>query len=253
MVERMKIHSPERIDGVATAVFREAKNGPAYIRRVSRAAGVPVRVISQKEEAELGARSAAAVSELDRAQVVVWDIGGGSMQISVWNADQKRYEQSLSDVAATVMRKKVLSEIVGAVPGQEKESPNPLGEKNAQKAIEMAESLSRKSVPDSFVNRARRKKWIGIGALHSRGLCELIYGNRSTGCAFDRARLERAVLERSSLTDEQLVSEGFVGSSEFARGAVTNGALVAGYMRAMGVNQVQTLNVSLVEGLLVRE
>ena len=83
--------------GVATAVFRRAANGEAFLERVNNVLKLRVRVASQRLEGELGHLSAS--SSLPRspsckgllcdaegnaplAPLVAWDSGGGSFQAS---------------------------------------------------------------------------------------------------------------------------------------------------------------------------
>lgn len=101
---------------IATEVFRKAKNGEEYLERV-RAMGIPVRMLSQKTEAELGFHSVVAMTEMmfntytappaigspptcatdadmdvavstrlqveiDESEACVWDSGGASFQIT---------------------------------------------------------------------------------------------------------------------------------------------------------------------------
>lgn len=69
--------------GIATEVFRKAKNGSKYLEKVV-AAGVPVVMVAQEIEAELGFRSVVAVSR-DTTDTIVWDSGGASFQITSLN------------------------------------------------------------------------------------------------------------------------------------------------------------------------
>lgn len=106
----------ELLPGCATAVFRNALNGPSFLRELEAATGVTLQVVSQEEEARLGFQTALAAVEtqaasqadsevvtvpsdhVDRAvnqhsamavelpatedgHLVVWDSGGGSFQI----------------------------------------------------------------------------------------------------------------------------------------------------------------------------
>src|SRR5215210_2282985 len=72
----------ERVQAVATAAIREAANGAALCAVVERAAGLPVRVLSDADEARLafaGATSALAAPPAGTVGVV--DVGGGSSEL----------------------------------------------------------------------------------------------------------------------------------------------------------------------------
>ena len=69
-----------RLDVVATAAVREAKNGAEFVERARRE-GIPLRVISPEVEAELAHLSAAYNFRDLGPTLVVADIGGGSMEL----------------------------------------------------------------------------------------------------------------------------------------------------------------------------
>lgn len=72
----------EEFSGVATAVYRKAKNGLQLIQKYNELFGIPVQIISQEEEGSLGFLAATHEMNLEANKAIVWDIGGGSSQIS---------------------------------------------------------------------------------------------------------------------------------------------------------------------------
>lgn len=71
-----------RIVGVATAVFRRAENGPDFLDSLTQFPGVSVRVVTQDLEGRLGFLSALASRRAPAAQLIAWDSGAGSFQLS---------------------------------------------------------------------------------------------------------------------------------------------------------------------------
>lgn len=69
----------KRLDVVATAAVRDARNGDDFLAR-ARAAGVEPRVISGEEEARLAALGV--ISAIPGARGVVADLGGGSLELT---------------------------------------------------------------------------------------------------------------------------------------------------------------------------
>lgn len=65
---------------VATSAVRDAPNGPEFVRRVERATGVLLRILSGAEEARYAYLGVASAWELDHD--IVFDLGGGSMQLA---------------------------------------------------------------------------------------------------------------------------------------------------------------------------
>jgi exopolyphosphatase/guanosine-5'-triphosphate,3'-diphosphate pyrophosphatase len=69
-----------RIAAVATAAIREAENGALFIDRVRRELGIRVEIIDGEREAYLGC--VGALRGLDFENGLVFDLGGGSMQVT---------------------------------------------------------------------------------------------------------------------------------------------------------------------------
>ena len=93
-VQLARRHRADRILCAATAAVREARNGGDFLAAARRATGISPRVIPAAEEGRLiylGIRSALQLPEKPSALV---DIGGGSMQLVV--ADAERRLQTLS-------------------------------------------------------------------------------------------------------------------------------------------------------------
>jgi exopolyphosphatase/guanosine-5'-triphosphate,3'-diphosphate pyrophosphatase len=61
---------------VATAAVREAQDGMAFVARMTETHGIPIRVLSGEEEAQLAALGVHA--SIHNAHGVVGDLGGGS-------------------------------------------------------------------------------------------------------------------------------------------------------------------------------
>lgn len=69
----------DQIDAVATSAVRDAPDGGAFVARARRATGLPLRVLSQREEAWYG--YVAAVNQTSLRDGIVLDIGGGSLEL----------------------------------------------------------------------------------------------------------------------------------------------------------------------------
>ena len=69
-----------RIVAVATAAMRDARNGQLFMDRIRRELGIRVDIIDGREEARYG--FAGAVRGLPVSSGLLFDLGGGSMQVS---------------------------------------------------------------------------------------------------------------------------------------------------------------------------
>ena len=67
---------------VATEACRQAENGPAFLHRVREATGLSIDIISPREEAELALESCAPLLTGGGRRALVFDIGGGSTELS---------------------------------------------------------------------------------------------------------------------------------------------------------------------------
>ncbi len=71
----------DAIRAIATSAVREAKNGAAFCARVHEELGLPIEVISAREEGRLAFMSVARAFDVDQREVAIADIGGGSTEI----------------------------------------------------------------------------------------------------------------------------------------------------------------------------
>ena len=71
----------DSIDAVATSAVRKATNGADFVRAIKSRIGLDVEVISGEEEAELAALSAFHNFDLEGVRHLIFDIGGGSLEL----------------------------------------------------------------------------------------------------------------------------------------------------------------------------
>src|SRR5262249_15033832 len=81
-----------RIVAVATAAMRDASNGLLFARRVQRELGIRITIIGGVVEARLGFNGA--VRGLAVSNGLLFDVGGGSMQVTRFA--QRRLRQAVS-------------------------------------------------------------------------------------------------------------------------------------------------------------
>ncbi len=99
----------EVVETVATSAIRRAKNGQAFIETIRNDCGLDIRVISGEEEAELALESALHQFALEAGRNIVFDIGGGSVEI-VCAAGQHVEETASLELGAVVMTERFLSD-----------------------------------------------------------------------------------------------------------------------------------------------
>ncbi|MCI0752965.1 Ppx/GppA phosphatase family protein [Teichococcus vastitatis] len=71
-----------QVFAVATEACRQAVNGPAFVAEARAVTGLPIRIISAREEAELAMESCAPLLRRQDRRALLFDIGGGSTEIA---------------------------------------------------------------------------------------------------------------------------------------------------------------------------
>jgi exopolyphosphatase/guanosine-5'-triphosphate,3'-diphosphate pyrophosphatase len=84
-----------RMRAVATSAVREARNGAAFVRRLRRETGLPVKVISGPEEARLIFRAACHGLGLEGGPHLLVDVGGGSVELVLVHQGRPLWLRSL--------------------------------------------------------------------------------------------------------------------------------------------------------------
>ena len=230
--------TPKRYVAVATSAFRKATNGEAYAKRIERILGITFKIIDQKTEAILGHLGAMQVATDNSKDLLVWDIGGGSMQMTYLTKDQnyKVYEGKLASVSFKNM---VISGIKGKS-YRTHPTPNPLGKHTARKALNLAQYYAKIHVPNDVKDAIKRSKVIGIGSLHYFSILKNVAPEK------DHYELSQVLKHYNT---QKLLSDSEVGG-EYANTDVTNLALVSGFMKELGIKSVYVHKVNMAHGIL---
>ena len=144
----------DEVAGVATAVFRESQNGADFIKKIQSDLGINLQVISQEKEGEIGFLTAVAASGKNASEVIAWDSGGGSFQLSAESAKGLQVYQGRWGAS------KVVAAMIEQVQGLDfmaTQTPNPvkIEEVNALRTI-IQNSLS--PLPEGLQEKLNDKK-----------------------------------------------------------------------------------------------
>ncbi|MEO5617226.1 MAG: Ppx/GppA phosphatase family protein [Candidatus Eisenbacteria bacterium] len=93
-VQLARRHQTDRILCTATAAVREARNGGEFLQAARAASGVTPRVIPAEEEGRLIYLAIKGALQIGTRPALIVDIGGGSMQLVVGDADRLRLATS---------------------------------------------------------------------------------------------------------------------------------------------------------------
>lgn len=88
-------HDVEEMIGLATSALREATNGAEVLAGLEEVAGVPLRVLSGTQEAELTFLAARRWHGYAAGRLLVLDIGGGSLEIAAGIDERPDFAMSL--------------------------------------------------------------------------------------------------------------------------------------------------------------
>lgn len=223
--------------GVATAAFRRAENAETFVQKVFRETGIRVRIISQREEALLGYQAAVARADMAKKNILVWDIGGASMQMTALSP-ARRFLIYKGTLASVTFRDHILGEI------QERDlysarSPNPMTRADVDQAVQYAKEMARQ-VPDDI--RALLRNGIpvvGIGGVHFFS----IRGQVGASDSYTVDQVRNALANRFAMTDAQI-------GGDHANTEISNLALVLGYMEELRIRSVRVVNIDLTDGIL---
>ncbi len=115
--------------GVATEVFRRAKNGLLYLDKV-REMGIKISLISQEMEGEIGFNSVCIVGKISPRDAVVWDSGGASFQITSLD-EHSKLRSYMGALGTSVSTGILLKEVRGDSKVDVRPAVNPVNEKEA--------------------------------------------------------------------------------------------------------------------------
>ncbi|TDJ09432.1 MAG: hypothetical protein E2O68_00395 [Deltaproteobacteria bacterium] len=234
---------PRDYVGVATSALRQASNGGAYVAEIFNRLGIKIHIINQKKEAEIGYFGALAQGmagyRLD--DIVVWDIGGGSMQISSMSPSRTLtvYEGHL----ASIPFKNWLIKNVKHHDPSKVFTPNPLTKKQMMKGVAYTHRLAKEEVPYLLRRKARMKRSliIGIGAIHNYSVLKQFKKGTKE---YNARALEQVISALAGKTDAQI-------GGEYAATDYSNLGLVLGFMQGLGIKKIQVRNVDMTDGVLI--
>ncbi len=229
----------EAFSGVATESFRQSGNTSEFLGEIKEKTGIPIKLIDQDQEAILGYLAASSFFPGSSRNLIVWDIGGGSMQM-ILRTENKEFTIYRGKTASVSFKEKILMQILQRKPGKHS-SPNPIGKENLKTAIEMA-AVAAGDVPQN-INKVMREPdavIVGIGGVHNESIKKQITSN----ARYTQEELINALNARIELKDQDI-------GGPYADTEISNMILVLGFMEKLGIKEVIPVNVNLADGVLI--
>lgn len=231
-----KKHKVTQTYGVATEAFRMSANGREVIEEMKKSFNFSLEVISQEEEARLGFLSASSkFPEIRNNPSVVWDIGGGSMQMVMNSKSGMHYY--FGKLASVSFKNLVLEKIKKQ---KNDLSPNPLSSTQVSKALKLSYKNAQRELLEFKKLVPSDISVIGVGGVFQHSLLKQM-GLKDQ---FSKSQLDLTIKTRTGFKDSDF-------KSEYATTELTNLILVKGFMDFMNFKTIRVGKVNLTEGLVL--
>jgi exopolyphosphatase/guanosine-5'-triphosphate,3'-diphosphate pyrophosphatase len=239
LMKKSLVYHPEKVFGVATQAFRQAKNGAKVLENWHHRYGWPFKIIDQRKEAMLAYELVVLKLDVpDEKKLMVWDIGGGSQQVVTMNKN-KTLNIFKSKLAAVTFKNKVI-ELLQRPSGTL--SPNPMKLPEIGQSLELARNIIRSELnPDVLNNIKSSEIVIGLGGVHGASIKNQL--GLQDGERITLEGIERAIMERIGLSDDQI-------GGDYASTDLTNLILIKGLMLEYDLKSYTPISTSLTESLL---
>lgn len=149
--------------GLATEAYRKAPNGQKLVDKYFSELNISVKIISQQEEGKMGFLALIAETNLDPSQVISWDIGGGSFQVTYFD-DEKNIQVYMAPFGRITTKNAIIKFVKEEDPAKS-ESPNPMSILEWENSLKYLDEVL-PEVPDSLILKLKLAgvQLIGISA-----------------------------------------------------------------------------------------
>lgn len=240
VVNVAKSYQAESIVAIATESLRAASNGNAFANLIECETHIKVHILDQRMEGLLAFHAILSKLDVSPYELVMWDIGGGSMQFVTQSKDGS-YLVEHNKEGVGFFKDHIIKHVQNRNVSEYK-SPNPMSKRDIESGKSYARQLSNKmgkDFKDKFNNP--NTKIIGVGSVFGYGISGMM-GNKKIVTLAD---LSEVVANLEGKTDADL------GGGDFACVEGTNCILVLGYMEELKMPKLQIVNVNIADGLLI--
>ncbi len=230
----------QRVRAVATSAVREARNGGDFVQRVREQLGLDLHVISAEEEARLIYLAVRHAVDLGEADNLIADIGGGSLEIIVGNADRPEVVVSVKLGASRLGELFLRAD--PPTPGELKALRNHIESSLAPLAARIGPRRFAR-----FIATSGTIQNVATICAYRRGTQEI---EPVTQLCIDRGEVKSLLADLSDLTREQRTR--IPGVDERRVDAILPATmLLHAIMRTFGVDTVQHCDMALREGVIL--
>lgn len=232
-----KEYHAEKVIAVATEAFRAAGNADEYINNIYKETGIQVYVIDQDLEGQLAFQAARSHLKVPSSELLVWDIGGGSLQLTSLDSDGNY--QIYKGLDASVSFKNYVLESIQHHNLMKVNSPNPMAFSEIMHAQFYARRLAKK-VDSIFKAKIKNPNTtiVGVGK---------IFGYRIAKIGSEKEAISRdeMVAEVASLVNK---SDEDIGKGSYTDVYVTNAILILGLMEGLNIQKMKIADINPADG-----
>lgn len=263
----------EKAIGVATAGLRSSGEAGEELASYINNIGVDFSIASQSQEGELAWMGARFHLEqqgqkMDPASMVVWDCGGGSMQVMSLN-DQEDLTIAGTEVAGFTFKQLVLRNILNRLDVKDKGSPNPMTEVQVTQSLDLAKTFlsqgtdldgqAKKGYDATDLESAKKVLQHNGGVVYGLGPVQITVGLFFSNLAthrnldyYDLEGIKAGIQLLVGKTDEEMKSYAQMSGSEgFEAQLLTTLILIEAQMELLGAEKVIPLKgLNNTDGLL---
>ncbi len=237
--------------GIATAAFRNADNGQTFCDKLSQTLDIDLKVITQDEEGELGYLGAIVVKKAENPvdfhfnMPVVWDIGGGSLQVTHQDVDG----------ALNILKGNLGSgSFQGLLESQLHQDFVLSSDQNLEKAIHIAKENIKldQNLGLNFKNIIQEHKQVlGIGSVHNLSIQKIINKvNQYENHYYTKEDVRLAAQKLGGFTDEALKEFTGITDDKLLKCQVSNLVLVYAIMDELQIEKVEVVKANNNQGLM---
>ena len=233
-----KPYKVKRSIAVGTSVFRMASNANEFSNKLQKWFKLPLVILNPKEKGRLSFEAVRSTVQTSREKIAVWEIGASSMQFTSMIDNTEPFTHGA--VLASVSFKNMFIDEVQKKNSKIVSSPNPISREQGELGLLISQEFSnrvpsvlRKKFADSSV------RVYGIGGVHSYSI-----SNQVGTPFYDYSSVINILNSSYGLSDIEI-------GGDYATTEVSNLVLVAGFLKNLNIAQVYSLDISMVNGVLV--
>lgn len=234
-----KKHGAEKVVAVATAAFRKAGNADQFIDEIFKETGVVVNIIDQELEGALAFQAVRANMSIPAERLVVWDIGGGSVQLTAAASSKNEDYTIYRGHDASTPFKDYVIEKLQQRSLEHYNTPNPMNFAEVMHATTHAQRVAAK-VDELFKKKINQSSTVvvGVGSVFGFNIAEMAKDPQE----ITRDELIDAVAKLVDKNDQE------VGGGAYANVYVTNAILVLGFMHELNIDRMLLTDINPADG-----